>query len=45
MKELKALENTLEHLKDRNKGIREGYQNKGVTMEDRQQKDAIDNQC
>jgi len=37
MKELKALENTLSHLKTRNSNLREGFLNKGVNNEDRQQ--------
>lgn len=45
MKELKALENTLSHLKTRNSNLREGFLNKGVNNEDRQQKDAIEDQC
>jgi hypothetical protein len=44
-KELKALDNTLSHLKNRNSKYRDGFLNKGVTNEDIQHKDGLEDQC
>ena len=44
-KELKALDNTLNHLKTRNSNYRDSFLNKGITEEDFQYKDALDDQC
>lgn len=43
-KELKALDNTLNHLKNRNSDFRDGFLNKGMTNKDVQQKDALEQQ-
>lgn len=43
-KELKALDNTLNHLKTRNSNFRDGFLNKGLTNRDIDQKDALEQQ-
>jgi len=43
-KELKALDNTLTHLKDRNSNFRDGLLNKGMTNRDIEQKQALEAQ-
>jgi len=43
-KELKALENTLNHLKGRNSDFRDGFLNKGMTNKDVDQKTALEQQ-
>jgi len=43
-KELKALENTLNHLKGRNSDFRDGFLNKGMTNKDVDQKSALEQQ-
>jgi len=43
-KELKALDNTLSHLKNRNSNYRDGYLNKGITSKEINQKDQLDQQ-
>jgi len=43
-KELKALDNTLNHLKDRNSNFRDGFLNKGMTNRDLNQKAALEQQ-
>ncbi|KRX02640.1 hypothetical protein PPERSA_11980 [Pseudocohnilembus persalinus] len=44
-KELKALDNTLNHLKGWNSKYWDSFLNKGVTKNDRDQKEALDDQC
>ncbi len=44
-KELKALDNTLSHLKNRNSKYRDGFLNKGVTEQDVSHKDGLEDQC
>ncbi len=41
-KELKALDNTLSHLKNRNSKYRDGFLNKGVTEQDVSHKDGLE---
>jgi len=41
-KELKALDNTLSHLRNRNSKYRDGFLNKGVTQEIKDSKEALD---
>jgi len=43
-KELKALDNTLNHLKKRNSDFRDGFLNKGMTNKDVDQKSALEQQ-
>jgi len=43
-KELKALDNTLNHLKTRNSNFRDGFLNKGMTNRDVDQKSALEQQ-
>jgi len=43
-KELRALDNTLNHLKDRNSNFRDGFLNKGMTNKDLNQKEALEQQ-
>jgi hypothetical protein len=43
-KELKALDNTLNHLKNRNSNYRDGFLNKGTTSKDLEQKEALEQQ-
>jgi len=43
-KELKALDNTLNHLKNRNSDFRDGFLNKGRTDKDVEQKNALEQQ-
>jgi len=43
-KELKALDNTLNHLKNRNSDFRDGFLNKGMTNKDVDQKEALEQQ-
>jgi len=43
-KELKALDNTLNHLKERNSNFRDGFLNKGMTNRDVDQKSALEQQ-
>ncbi|EGR29742.1 hypothetical protein IMG5_149250 [Ichthyophthirius multifiliis] len=44
-KELKALDNTLNHLKNRNSKYRDSFLNKGVTSQDKEQLEALEEQC
>ena len=41
---MKALDNTLSHLKNRNSNYRDGYLNKGITSKEINQKDQLDQQ-
>jgi len=43
-KELKALDNTLNHLKNRNSNFRDGFLNRGMTNRDVEQKSALEQQ-
>ncbi|KAM3137530.1 hypothetical protein pb186bvf_010320 [Paramecium bursaria] len=44
-KELMALDNTLSHLKNRNSKYRDSFLNKGVTNQDMNHKDGLEDQC
>jgi len=44
-KEIKALDNTLNHLKNRNSSYRDGFLNKGTTVKDVDQKALLEEQC
>ncbi|EGR30111.1 hypothetical protein IMG5_141810 [Ichthyophthirius multifiliis] len=44
-KELIALENTLSHLKNRNSKYRDSFLNKGITIEDKQYLEGLEEQC
>ncbi|KAL4481667.1 hypothetical protein ABPG74_007756 [Tetrahymena malaccensis] len=44
-KELKALDNTLNHLKNRNSNYRDKFLNKGVTTQHREEAEGLEEQC
>ena len=44
-KEIKALDNTLKHLKNRNAKYRDSFQNKGTTRQDLARKKRFEDNC